>query len=293
MAFEYVPGDDFFHRRDPRVKLLIAVVIVIMSVWFNDPIWLVILYIGLLVFLRFAHIPIIRVISFIRAIAPVAILYLLFNLLVPPVVVANPLTMFYIVFWTSPPLLPVTVESLTWAIGALFRFFTILTVIRTILMLTPIRDLILALVKLRIPPEFALAVSIGFGYLPVLIDENRRIKEAQEARGWEYEVRNPARRFSALLLKMLIPSIANSMRRTQDIATAIESRGFGYNLRARTYLHEIKMKAGDYLLVAGHALLSESYLTLLKKTCKIRYRLFLLWKLYYHLYRLARLPRPL
>jgi hypothetical protein len=48
---------------------------------------------------------------------------------------------------------------------------------------------------------------------------------------------------------MLVPSIANSMRRTRDIATAIESRGFGYNLRARTYLHEIKMNKGDYLLV--------------------------------------------
>ncbi len=249
MAFEYVPGDDFFHRRDPRVKLLIAVVIVIMSVWFNDPVWLVGLYCGLLIFLRFAHIPIIKVISFIRSIAPVAALYLLFNLILPPVVVADPLVMFYIIFWTIPPLWPVSVESLTWGVGALFRFLTILTVIRTILMLTPIRDLILALVKLRVPPEFALAVSIGFGYLPVMIDENRRIKEAQQARGWEYEFRNPAKRFSALLLKMLIPSIANSMRRTQDIATAIESRGFGYNLRARTFLHEIKMKAGDYAVV--------------------------------------------
>lgn len=251
MAFEYIPGDDFFHRRDPRVKLLIAVVIVIMSVLFNDPIWLIGLYCGLMVFLRIARIPIIKVISFIRSIAPVAALYLLFNLIMPPVVVADPLVLFYIIFWTVPPFWPVSVESLVWGVGALFRFFTILTVIRTVLMLTPIRDLILALVKLRVPPEFALAVSIGFGYLPVLIDENRRIKEAQQARGWEYEFRNPAKRFSALLLKMLIPSIANSMRRTQDIATAIESRGFGYNLRARTYLHEIKMKAGDYLLVLG------------------------------------------
>jgi energy-coupling factor transport system permease protein len=249
MAFEYIPGDDFFHRRDPRVKILIAVIIVIMSVWFNDPVWLIGLYCGLLIFLRIARIPLMKVLAFIRSIAPVAALYLLFNLILPPVVVEDPLVMFYIIFWTIPPLWPVSVESLTWGIGALFRFLTILTVIRTVLMLTPIRDLILALVKFRVPPEFALAVSIGFGYLPVMIDENRRIKEAQQARGWEYEFRNPARRFSALLLKMLIPSIANSMRRTQDIATAIESRGFGYNLRARTYLHEIKMKAGDYLII--------------------------------------------
>jgi energy-coupling factor transport system permease protein len=249
MAFEYIPGKDFLHRRDPRAKLLLAVTIVIMSVWFTDPVWLIAVFFALVIVMRLAHIPLGKIAGFIRAISPVAAVYLLFNLIVPPVVVPNSLVMFYFVSWTIPPLFPVSVESFVWAIGALFRFLIILTVIRTVLMLTPIRDIILALVKLRIPPEFALAVSIGLGYLPVLIDENRRIKEAQQARGWEYEFRNPAKRFSALLLKMLIPSIANSMRRTQDIATAIESRGFGFNLRGRTYLHEIKIRAGDYLLL--------------------------------------------
>ncbi|MDO8124545.1 MAG: energy-coupling factor transporter transmembrane component T [Candidatus Hermodarchaeota archaeon] len=249
MAFEYIPGDDFFHRRDPRTKIFMAISIVIMSVWFNDPVWLISLFIFELLILKLARIPLSKIAGFIRGIFPVAVMYFIFNLILPPVRVADPLVVFYLVFWTFPPLFPITVESVVWGIGALFRFLIILVMIRTVLMLTPIRDLILALTKLRVPPEFALAVSIGLGYLPVLIDENRRIKEAQQARGWEYEFRNPAKRFSALLTKMLIPSIANSMRRTRDIATAIESRGFGYNLRARTYLHEIKMKTGDYLVI--------------------------------------------
>ncbi|MFX0167933.1 MAG: energy-coupling factor transporter transmembrane component T family protein [Candidatus Hodarchaeota archaeon] len=249
MAFEYIPGDDFFHRRDPRTKIFMAMAIVVMSVWFNDPIWLISLFFFELLILKLARIPLSKIASFIRSIFPVAVMYFIFNLILPPVRVPDPLVMFYLIFWTFPPLFPITVESVVWGIGALFRFLIILVMIRTVLMLTPIRDLILALTKLRVPPEFALAVSIGLGYLPVLIDENRRIKEAQQARGWEYEFRNPAKRFSALLTKMLVPSIANSMRRTRDIATAIESRGFGYNLRARTYLHEIKMKGGDYLVI--------------------------------------------
>jgi energy-coupling factor transport system permease protein len=249
MAFEYIPGTDFFHRRDPRTKIFMAISIVIMSVWFNDPIWLIALFLFELIILQLARIPLSKIANFIRSIFPVAVMYFIFNLILPPIRLPDALVMFYLVFWTIPPLLPITVESVVWGIGALFRFLIILVMIRTVLMLTPIRDLILALTKLRVPPEFALAVSIGLGYLPVLIDENRRIKEAQQARGWEYEYRNPAKRFSALLTKMLVPSIANSMRRTRDIATAIESRGFGYNLRARTYLHEIKMKGGDYLVM--------------------------------------------
>ena len=165
MAFEYVPGDDFFHRRDPRAKIFMAVCIVIMSVWFNDPIWLISLFFFELILLRLARIPLSKIANFIRSIFPVAVKYFIFNLILPPVRVPDPLVMFYLVFWTVPPILPITVESIVWGIGALFRFLIILVMIRTVLMLTPIRDLILALVKLRVPPEFALAVSIGLGYL--------------------------------------------------------------------------------------------------------------------------------
>jgi energy-coupling factor transporter transmembrane protein EcfT len=99
------------------------------------------------------------------------------------------------------------------------------------------------------PPEFGMALSIGFAYVPVLTEENRKIKEAQQARGWTYEYHNPAKRFNALIRRMFIPAIFNSMRRTGDIALAIESKGFSHNIAGRTYLRELKFTNEDYLVV--------------------------------------------
>jgi len=225
-------------------------VVIVLTVGLGtDPVFLFLLFLSILSVTQISRIPISKVTSFLKGVAPVAVVYALFNLLFPPAAseFKNPYIFFYVI---PAETLPISLEGTVWMIGAVIRFLTILLVIRTILMITPIRDLILAFVKFRLPPEFGMALSIGFAYVPVLIDENQKIKEAQQARGWKYEYRNPAKRFKALLTKMFIPSIFNSMRRTGDIAVAIESRGFGHNLAGRTYMRELRLTTGDYLFLA-------------------------------------------
>jgi energy-coupling factor transport system permease protein len=249
LAFEYIPGNTFFHRLDPRTKFLWWIVVMIMAVGLGtDPLYLGAVFISIFVIMRLAKVPFSKVASFLKGIAPVVVLYAVFNLLFPPIAadVRNPYVFFYLI---PPGLLPISLEACIWTIGAVLRFLTILLVIRTILMITPIRDIIITFVKLKLPPEFALALSIGFAYVPVLIDENEKIKEAQQARGWRYEFRNPAKRFNALLKQMFIPAIFNSMRRTGDIAIAIESRGFSHDLARRTYVRQLKYAARDYVTI--------------------------------------------
>lgn len=249
MAFEYIPGKTLFHRLDPRTKFVYWIVVITLAVALGtDPIYNFGLFLSLLLVVRLAKIPMNKVLPFLKGIAPVAGLYALFNLLFPPT--ATEFHQPYIFFYLIPPnLLPITLEGLIWTIGAVLRFLIILLVIRTILMITPIRDLIIALVKLRLPPEFGMALSIGFAYVPVLIDENTKIKEAQEARGWKFEYRNPVKRFNALLRQMFIPAIFNSMRRTSDIAIAIESKGFSHNVAGRTYMRQLKFTMEDYAVM--------------------------------------------
>lgn len=213
----------------------------------TDPIYTFALFLSLLLVIRVSKIPMNKVAGFLKGIAPVAAMYALFNLLFPPT--ATEFTKPYVFFHVIPNLLPITLEGAIWTFGAVLRFLIILLVVRTILMITPIRDLIIALVKLKLPPEFGMALSIGFAYVPVLIDENTKIKEAQEARGWRYEYRNPAKRFNALLRQMFIPAIFNSIRRTSDIAIAIESRGFSHNVTGRTYMRELKYTKEDYAMM--------------------------------------------
>jgi len=243
VAFEYVHRDTVFHRLDPRVKLLFVATVMVLAVGFTDPIWLVVVLASLFVLIKYCQLPWDKVKGFLKGIAPVAVLYMLFNIVIPPVEFHETVVLFYFI-------VPVSLESVVWAIGAVFRFLIILIVLRIMLMFTPIRDLVLALVKIGLPAEFGMALSTGFGYMPVLLDENRKIKEAQMSRAFEYEYRNPIKRFKALFTQLLIPSISNSMRRTQDIALAMESKGFSYNPRARTYMRDIKLQRNDYIFLA-------------------------------------------
>jgi len=248
MAFEYIPGKTLFHRLDPRTKFLYWAVVITLAVSLGtDPIYTFVLFLSLLLVVRLSKIPMSKVAGFLKGIVPVAAMYAFFNLLFPPT--ATQFTKPYVFFYVIPNLLPITLEGSIWTFGAVLRFLIILLVIRTILMITPIRDLIIALVKLRLPPEFGMALSIGFAYVPVLIDENTKIKEAQEARGWRYEYRNPVKRFNALLRQMFIPAIFNSIRRTGDIAVAIESKGFSHNVSGRTYMRELKYTKEDYAMM--------------------------------------------
>jgi len=250
VAFEYLPGNTFFHRLDPRVKLMYWFVVVVLSVALgSDPIFMFLLLLSVLLVVHASKIPMSRIFSFLKSVWPVAAVYGVFNLLFPPAASSfkNPWVFFYAI---PPSMLPVSLEGIVWMFGAMLRFLTLLLVIRTVLMITPIRDLILAFVKFRVPPEFGMALSIGFAYVPVLIDENQKIKEAQQARGFEYEYRNPLKKFDALIRRMLVPSIFNSMRRTSDISIAIESRGFGHDLSHRTYMHELHFTQGDYAFLA-------------------------------------------
>lgn len=247
MTFEYIPGKTLLHKLDPRVKLFYwGAVVALVLLLDTDPVAIFCVLVSILVIIRLAKIPLNRVASFVKAIAPVAAVYALFNLLFPPAAseFVNPYIFFYLI---PPTTLPISLDATIYMIGALFRFLTILLVIRTVLMLTPLRDMVFALVKIGLPPEFGVALSTGFAYVPVMIDENRKIKEALQSRGWKYEFRNPIKRFDALLRKMFIPSVFNAMRRTGDIAIAIESRGFGYDIRKRTYMRELKLTKIDYL----------------------------------------------
>jgi energy-coupling factor transport system permease protein len=232
------------------VKFLWWIVVVILTVGLGtDPIYLGVVFISIFVVMRLAKIPFNKVTSFLKSMAPVVVMYAIFNLLFPPIAtdVSNPYIFFYLI---PPKTLPISLEACIWTIGVVLRFLMILLVIRTILMITPIRDIIITFVKLKLPPEFALALSIGFAYVPVLIDENTKIREAQQARGWRYEYRNPAKRFNALLKQMFVPAIFNSMRRTGDIAIAIESRGFSHDIAKRTFVRQLKYSVNDYLATA-------------------------------------------
>nr|MDO8043886.1 energy-coupling factor transporter transmembrane component T [Candidatus Baldrarchaeota archaeon] len=241
MAFDYIPGNTWIHRLDPRVKIIMYVVFSIFIIGYSDPTILALLVVCMLIIIKSAKVPFDRFTPILKAITPILILYAVFNLIG------------YHAPWT-PTLLcylfghPIYVETIVYIVGMQLRFIGFALLIRLILLVTPIKDLISALTRWKLPPEFALAMGAAVSYLPVLLRETQTTMEAQAARGVEYKTRNPVRALKRYI-PVIIPSLLNSLRRAQQIAIAVELRGFTYNPAKRTERKQLKYTALDYMVL--------------------------------------------
>jgi energy-coupling factor transport system permease protein len=108
--------------------------------------------------------------------------------------------------------------------------------------------LFLGLVKLRLPYSVAFAFALALRWVPEIFTTAQRVKEAQEARGLEWEKGSALERLRRHL-PLLVPIFLLTLRRSQTMAWALEARGFQMSPR-RTFLREIRMGLRDWLALA-------------------------------------------
>jgi len=239
MAFEYYPGNSLMHRLDPRIKLLWLAANIVLGAFLFDPLLLAIVYANVVLLMVVSRIPWSKMSKMYKGLIPISVFYFLANL------------WFYVGPTKYFSLLPqnmlngytVSLEGIVFSLGVVARFILMLTAYRILTLTTTVSDYVLALVKLKLPKELGVALSIGFSYVPVLVTQVSNIMDAQKARGWVFEYRNPFRRVRAML-PTLFPIIMTSIRRGYQVAAAIESKGFG-NIANRTYMHELRLKRLD------------------------------------------------
>jgi len=105
----------------------------------------------------------------------------------------------------------------------------------------------LALEQSYIPYEFCFAFTTAVRFVPVLADEAQMIMDAQKARGLELEKGNFLKRIRNYV-PILIPLIIGAIRRSLELAEAMESRAWGA-IKKRTNLYVLKIGKADYLLI--------------------------------------------
>ncbi|MBG9980623.1 energy-coupling factor transporter transmembrane protein EcfT [Facklamia sp. DSM 111018] len=104
---------------------------------------------------------------------------------------------------------------------------TILTLTTAPLELTDgIEHLMRPLTKLGFPShEVALMLSIALRYVPTLLDEAQTIMNAQRARGVEFDEGSIMDRMKAII-PILVPLFISAFNRAEELATAMEARGY-------------------------------------------------------------------
>jgi len=219
------------HRRDPRVKFLYVLVMFIAAVMFNELPVLLVLFLLQIPFVLVAGVQ--R--QWLRSLRGAMFL-------------ATFLFVFNLIFgYISPGTTPYGMSPLEYAFAMALRFLVLVESFSIFFLTTSPDHLSLALEQSHVPYEFTFAFTTAVRFVPVLAEEAQTIMDAQKARGLELEKGNFMKRIRNYI-PILIPLIVSAIRRSLELAEAMESRGWGAS-KKRTNLYVLKMKEGDFMLI--------------------------------------------
>ena len=142
----------------------------------------------------------------------------------------------------------VLATNVEWAAAMTLRFVVLVESFSVFFLTTSPDHLGLALELTRVPYEFAFAFTTAVRFVPVLAEEAQTIMDAQKARGLELEKGNFMKRIRNYI-PVLIPLIVSAIRRSLELAEAMESRAWGAT-KKRTNLYALKLRKGDFALLA-------------------------------------------
>lgn len=233
----YVSGSTLMHRLDPRTKLTLLSVMVILPLLFTDLVYLIIMVLGLFLLTSFSRISFRTIFAFIKPVLP----------LVAFMVVIQGL-------WGDKPIYflgPVAFYSSGLAYGSAMamRMLTMVFATAIILITTNPTDLIIGMRSIGMPHKLAFMSLTAFRFIPTLMGKASLIQDAQKSRGMRTgdEAGNFIKKIIALI-PVLVPLYVASLELAEKLALAMEARGFGASPRV-TYARDLYMKVVDYVSI--------------------------------------------
>jgi energy-coupling factor transport system permease protein len=254
VAFELAYRDrgTVIHRLDPRVKLLWWLSINVTLATWNDPIFLALLLVSVFAYGRIAAIPISESLKQLVPVLPFVALVLVANVAVwrPEPGEARHL-IGYVVGDEVPvlPAVPVYQETIVFSLGTMLRLLTLVSSAIILIKTVAPSELAESVVKMGVPPEIGMALSMTIGYIPVVVGHLKTQMDAQRSRAWKVSTANPVARFRAYV-PIAIPTFFRSFVATEAMAAAMMSRGFGYDIKNRTELEPRRFRNRDWAVAA-------------------------------------------
>ena len=238
---QYFPGNSVIHRLDPRIKLLWVLFYIILLFFIKNALGFA-LYIA--VTLAVIFMTRIKFYLILKGVKPILFLLVFTSLI--NIFMTGETPIFKMGFLT------VTREGIIFAVFMALRLVllvigtSILTLTTSPIMLTDgIERLLAPFSKIGLPAHaIAMMMTIALRFIPTIMEETDKIIKAQSARGADFESGNILKRAKALT-PLLIPLFISAFRRADDLATAMECRGY-HGGEGRTRLRELKMAGIDY-----------------------------------------------
>ncbi len=241
----YVPTDSIIHRMDPRSKLLLIFFFVIIVFIANNLITYSILTLYTLIIVSFSKISF----RFLYVGLKPVLWLILFTFLLHLFLTKDGRVLFEL-GW-----LKIYQGGLQQGLFISMRFF-LLIMMTSLLTLTTspiaitdgLETLLNPLKKLKLPVhELALMMSISLRFIPTLMQETDKIMKAQIARGVEF-TSGPIKERVRAIVPLLIPLFISSFKRAEDLAIAMEARGYRGG-EGRTKYRLLQWKVADTMML--------------------------------------------
>lgn len=243
---QYFPGDSIIHRLDPRFKLIITFIYIIMLFAGDRFICLGVGAVFTLLAIFLSRIPLKMFVKSVKPLLPFLLITAILNLF----------------FVTSGDILfkwkfiKITDDAVSISIFMFVRITllimgsSLLTYTTSPITLTDaIEKLLSPLKKIKVPVhELAMMMSIALRFIPTLIEETDKIMSAQKARGAEIDSGSFMTR-AKNMISILVPLFISSFRRADELATAMECRCYRGG-EGRTRLRQLKSAPRDYIALA-------------------------------------------
>lgn len=248
----YVPANSLMHKMDPRAKLLLVFLFVCVVFLANNVVSYGLLAVFTILLISLSKIP----------------LRYLYNGLKPIFFLIVFTFLLHILFTKEGELLfeygwfEIYEGGLIQGLFISVRF-TLLILVTSLLTLTtsPIsitdgmEELLGPLKKWKMPVhELALMMSIALRFIPTLMEETEKIMKAQTARGVDFSS-GPIKDRVKSIVPLLVPLFVSSFKRAEELATAMESRGYRGG-EGRTKYRKLDWKTSDSLLMVSIGLLT-------------------------------------
>ena len=259
---QFVAGNSVVHKLDPRTKIAIMLMYIAMTFLVKKIYFLAIPFVFLMLGLLLSRISLRYIWTSLKPVRVLLIFMFLLNL----IFTKGETVLWDLGFWNLKLTKEAIIQSvfLTIRIVLLVAGASMLTLTTSPIALTDgIERLLTPLKALHFPAhELAMMMTIALRFIPTLMDESDKIRNAQMARGADFESGNIIRRVKSMI-PILIPLFVSSFRKADDLAVAMESRCY-HGGDGRTRMHQLKFKLSDlYAILITLAFLAALILILI------------------------------
>ena len=236
---KYIPGNSVIHRMDPRIKLAINIIFIVLVFMAKSFISQAILITPIIIAFLLSGVRKRQILTLLKPALIIGIFLFVINMFIgeqlkPKDVVPDRFE------WTWKAL-TINYNVIRITLIIVLRIY-VMILITTLLMATTkqmaltkaIEDLLWPLKLIKIPVNIiAMIISIALRFIPTLLEEAQRIMKAQSSRGVDFK-NGGLKTKSKSMITLIIPLFVSAFSKAEDLGNAMETRGYNpYEKRTR------------------------------------------------------------